>query len=158
VKLAIGFPSLICGIILDQHPNILLPEDEPCKRESPISLHYKLFEGKHAADIAVPSKKVSSPGKVASSSMKRKAMIMSMEAAVRALDEQKKEPKKVISALKQEEAEEEGIGAETAEVGIVDAADGDAAMDDAADGDAAVNDEDGGDTEELEVTESSTSF
>jgi peptidoglycan hydrolase CwlO-like protein len=85
-------------------------------------------------------------------------MIISMDAAVRSLDEQKKELEKVISALKQEEAEEEGIGAETAEVGIVDAADGDAAMDDAVDGDAAVNDEDGGDTEELEVTESSTSF
>jgi hypothetical protein len=69
VKLAIGFPSLICGIILEQHPNILLPEDELCKRESPISLHYKLFEGKHAADITMPSKKVTSPGKVASSSM-----------------------------------------------------------------------------------------
>ncbi|WJX29257.1 hypothetical protein P8452_17915 [Trifolium repens] len=84
-----------------------------------------------------------------------------MDAAVRALDEQKKELEKVISALKQEEAEEEGIGAETAEVGIVDVADGDALMDDAgdaADGDAAVNDEDGGDTEELEVTESNTSF
>jgi hypothetical protein len=38
---------------------------------------------------------------------------------------------------------------------------GDVAMDEgvgAADGDAAVDDEDGGDIEELEVTESSTSF
>lgn len=154
VKLAIDFPSLLCGIILSQHPNILIPEDEPCKRESPISFHSKLFEGKHVADIAGPSRKVTSPGKVASSSMNIKAMIISMEAAVRALDEQKKELKKVITALKQEEAEEEGIVVD--DVGNAAAGDGV----DAADGDAAVNDdgEAGGDTEELEVSGSSTSF
>ncbi|WJX24287.1 hypothetical protein P8452_13412 [Trifolium repens] len=158
VKLAIGFPYLICGIILDQHPNILLPEDDPCKRESPISLHYKLFEGKHAADITVPSKKVTSLGKVASSSMNRKAIIISMEAAVRALDEQKKELEKVISALKQEEAGEEGIVAENAGVNDDGVDAGNAAVGDGVD--AAVNDdgEAGGDTEELEVSESSSSF
>ncbi|KAK2374766.1 hypothetical protein QL285_075706 [Trifolium repens] len=149
MKLAIAFPSLLCGIILSQHPNILILEDEPCKRESPISFHSKLFEGKHAADIAGPSRKVTSPGKVASSSMNRKAMIISMEAAVRALDEQKKELEKVITALKQEEAEEEGIVADVAGDGV-----------DAADGDAAMNEdiEAGGDTEELEVTDTSNSF
>ncbi|KAK2387053.1 hypothetical protein QL285_060878 [Trifolium repens] len=154
VKLAIAFPSLICGIILDQHPNILLSEDEPCKRESPMTLSYKLFEGKHAADITVAPKKATPARKVASSSMNRKSMIISMEAAVKALDEQKIELEKVISALKQEEAEEEGLAAENAgvnEAGYgVDAADGDAAMND--------DDEAGGDTEELEVSESSTSF
>ncbi|KAK2396678.1 hypothetical protein QL285_058320 [Trifolium repens] len=154
VKLAIAFPSLICGIILDQHPNILLPEDEPCKRESPMTLSYKLFEGKHAADITVAPKKAVPAGKVASSSMNRKSMIISMEAAVKALDEQKIELEKVISALKQEEAEEEGLAAENARVNEagngVDAADGDAAMND--------DDEAGGDTKELEVSESSTSF
>ncbi|WJX33162.1 hypothetical protein P8452_21400 [Trifolium repens] len=77
-----------------------------------------------------------------------------MEAAVKALDEQKIELEKVISALKQEEAEEEGLAGETA--GVENAADGIGA----ADGDAAENDDsdDGGDTEELEVSESSTSF
>ncbi|KAK2389793.1 hypothetical protein QL285_063359 [Trifolium repens] len=154
IKLAISFPSLICDIILDQHPNILLPEDVPCKRESPMALSYKLFEGKHAADIAVLPKKVAPAGKVTSSSMNRKSMIISMEAAVKALDEQKIELEKVISALKQEEAEEEGLVAEAAggnDVGDgVDAAVGDAAEDDV--------DEEGGDTEELEVSDSSGSF
>jgi hypothetical protein len=162
VKLPIAFPSLLCGIILAQHPNILLPEDEPCKRESPISLHYKLFEGKHAADIAVPSKKVSFPGKVSSSSMNRKAMIISMEAAVRALDEQKKELEKVISALKREEAKEEGIVAENAGVDDAGVDAGNAAAGDSVDagGDAAMNDdvEAGDDTEELEMSDSSNSF
>ncbi|KAK2404716.1 hypothetical protein QL285_054026 [Trifolium repens] len=153
IKLAVSFPSLICEIILDQHPNILLPEDVPCKRESPMTLSYKLFEGKHAADIIVPSKKVVHQEKVASTSMNRKTMIITMEAAVKALDEQKTELERVIFALKQEETEEEGLVAENAGVDAgtsVGAADGDAA--DNVDGDA------GGDTEELEVSNSSGSF
>ncbi|KAK2428719.1 hypothetical protein QL285_027218 [Trifolium repens] len=153
VKLVIAFPSLIYGIILDQHTNILLPGDVPCKRESPMTLSYKLFEGKHAADIAVPPKKVAPAGKAASSSMNRKTMIISMEAAVKALDEQKFELEKVITTLKQEEAEEEGLVAEA--VGANDAGDGV----DAAVGDAAVNDDsEDGDTEELEVSDSNGSF
>ncbi|WJX34143.1 hypothetical protein P8452_22281 [Trifolium repens] len=76
-----------------------------------------------------------------------------MEAAVKALDEQKFELEKVITALKQEEAEEEGLVAEA--VGANDAGDGV----DAAVGDAAVNDDsEDGDTEELEVSDSSGSF
>ncbi|KAK2421808.1 hypothetical protein QL285_032396 [Trifolium repens] len=129
IKLAVSFPSLICEIILDQHPNILLPEDVPCKRESPMTLSYKLFEGKHAADITVPPKKTTPVENVASTSMTRKTMIISMEAAVRALDEQKFELEKVISALKKEDAEEEGLVAENAGDNAadesVDAADGD---------------------------------
>ncbi|WJX83795.1 hypothetical protein P8452_66429 [Trifolium repens] len=152
VKLIIAFPTIICGIILDQHPNILLPEDVPCKRESPMTLSYKLFEGQHAADISVHPKKVAPQENIVSTSMSRKAMIISMEAAVKALDEQKLELVKVILALKQEEAEEEGLVAENA--GENAAGDGV----DAADGDAAENEEAGGDTEELEVSESSTSF
>ncbi|WJX27714.1 hypothetical protein P8452_16501 [Trifolium repens] len=154
MKLVIAFPTIICGIILDQHPNILLPEDVPCKRDSPMTLSYKLFEGKHAADIIVPPKKVVPQENVVSTSMNRKAMIISMEAAVKALDEQKTELEKVIFALKQEQAEEEGLAGDNAGVdnagASVGAADGDAAEND--DGDA------GGDTEELEVSDSSGSF
>ncbi|WJX90130.1 hypothetical protein P8452_72059 [Trifolium repens] len=77
-----------------------------------------------------------------------------MEAVVKALDEQKKELEWVILALKQEEAEEEGLSAENA--GVNDAGAGV----DAADGGAAGNEvgEEGGDTEELEVSDSSGSF
>ncbi|WJX88744.1 hypothetical protein P8452_70796 [Trifolium repens] len=118
-----------------------------------MTFSYKLFEGKHAADIAVPQKKVAHAGKAASSSMTRRTMIISMEAVVKALDEQKVELEKVITALKQEEAEEEGL---VADVGADDAGNGV----EAADGDAAGDDveEDGGDTEELEVSDSSGSF
>jgi hypothetical protein len=166
MKLIISFPTIICGIILNQHPNILLPEDLPCKRESPLTLSYKLFDGKHAADIIVPPKKVVAQESAASTSMNRKAMIISMEATVKALDAQKLELEKVIFALKQEEAEEEGLVAENAGENAagdgVDVTAGNATVnaDDAADGDAADNvDVDaGGDTEELEVSDSSGSF
>ncbi|WJX66241.1 hypothetical protein P8452_50816 [Trifolium repens] len=154
IKLVIGFPTLICDIILDQHPNILVPEDTPCKRESPMSLSYKLFEGKHVADIVLPPKKVVPQESVASTSMNRKAMIITMEAAVKALDEQKTELARVILALKQEEAEEEGLIAENAGVDVagegVDVADGDAAGTNV--------DDEAGDTEELEVSDSSDSL
>ncbi|WJX49896.1 hypothetical protein P8452_36274 [Trifolium repens] len=75
-----------------------------------------------------------------------------MEAAVKALDEQKLELVKVILALKQEEAEEEGLVAENA-------GDNAGASVGAADGDAAENDngDAGGDTEELEVSDSNLS-
>jgi hypothetical protein len=156
VRLPIAFPTLICGIILTQHPTILTAADEPCKRESPLSLYFKLFEGDHAADIAGPSRKVPSPRKGSSSTMNKKAMIISMEAVVRALDEQKKELEKVISALKQEGAEEEGIAAENAGVG--DEGVGDAADVGNAAGDTVGVDDAGGDTEELDVNDSSAFF
>ncbi|KAK2451736.1 bromodomain-containing protein [Trifolium repens] len=153
IKLAVSFPTLICEIILDQHPNILVPEDVPCKREPPMTLSYKLFEGKHAADITVPTKKVTSVEPVASTSMTRKTMILTMEATVRALDEQKSELEKVIAALKKEEAEEEGLVAENASDNV--AGDGvDAAVGDAADHNV---DKEEGDTEELEFSDSSAS-
>ncbi|KAK2445677.1 bromodomain-containing protein [Trifolium repens] len=153
IKLAVSFPTLICEIILDQHPNILVPEDVPCKREPPMTLSYKLFEGKHAADITVPTKKATPAENVVSTSMSRKTMILTMEATVRSLDEQKSELEKVIAALKKEEAEEEGLVADNAGEGV--AGDGiDVAVGDAADNNV---DEEEGDTEELELSDSSAS-
>ncbi|KAK2426461.1 hypothetical protein QL285_025129 [Trifolium repens] len=154
IKLAVSFPTLICEIILDQHPNILVPEDVPCKRESPMTLSYKLFEGKHAADITVPTKKATPAVNAVSTSMTRKTMILTMEDTVRALDEQKSELEKVIAALKKEEAEEEGLMAKNAGDDVAGAGTDDAV------GDAAGTnvDDEGGDTEELEVSDSSASL
>jgi hypothetical protein len=45
VKMPIVFISLICGIILSQDPSILVSADVMSKRESPLSLHYKLLQG-----------------------------------------------------------------------------------------------------------------
>ncbi|XP_058768263.1 uncharacterized protein LOC131641986 [Vicia villosa] len=51
VKGPIAFPSIICGIIVNQYPNILSENDTVCKRESALSFHYKLFQGTHDPDI-----------------------------------------------------------------------------------------------------------
>jgi hypothetical protein len=155
VKMPIAFPSLICGIILDQYPNILTAADEPLKREAPLSLHFKLFEGAHAADIAGPIKSKSAPRQVPSSNLNRQDMIASLEASVRALDEQKKGLELVISALKQEEAEAAGVRAEGVTASDADMMD---AGNDAAASDASLNEDAGGDTEELEVTDTSASY
>ncbi|WJX12009.1 hypothetical protein P8452_02552 [Trifolium repens] len=146
------------AMIVDEDVTIVKTVGDPNKRSGKTGVSSRLRERKHVADITMLSKKVTSSGKVASSSMNRKTMIISMEAAVRALDEQKKELEKVITALQQEEAEEEGIVADDAGVDAGNAAAGDGV--DAADGDAAMNEdvEAGGDTEELEMTDSSNSF
>ncbi|XP_058775872.1 uncharacterized protein LOC131650162 [Vicia villosa] len=60
-KLPIAFPSLICGIILKQHPGILKSKDYVCKRESALSFHYKLLQRSDdmtSAGTSQPSKSV----------------------------------------------------------------------------------------------------
>jgi hypothetical protein len=54
VKMPIAFPTLICDIILNQHPGICTEADVPKRMESYLSLDYRLFEGTHAADIVAP--------------------------------------------------------------------------------------------------------
>ncbi|MCI36689.1 envelope-like protein, partial [Trifolium medium] len=73
VKMPIGFHTLLCGIILQQHPGILVKSDIPCIRKSPLSLDYRLFEGEHVAYIATPS--VQQP----SDSLTRKQMIAELQ-------------------------------------------------------------------------------
>ncbi|XP_050875594.1 uncharacterized protein LOC127079227 [Lathyrus oleraceus] len=55
VKLPITFPSMICGIILNQHPGILSSNDLPSRRKPALSVHYKLFEDSHVEDIVMTS-------------------------------------------------------------------------------------------------------
>ncbi|KAK2445198.1 hypothetical protein QL285_016158 [Trifolium repens] len=143
VRMPIAFPSLICSIILAQHPAILSADDEVSKRESPLDFHPRLFEGKHAADIefAGPSSVAPSGVSACSGSMSRKEMIASLEAACKALDEKKKSLEQVIVALRQEEAAEEGEQVQVEQEGGVTGG----------------NDDDG-DTEELELSDSSADF
>lgn len=53
VKMLITFPSIIWGIIMSQHLGILISSDAASKRESSISLHYRLFAGTHAPNIVM---------------------------------------------------------------------------------------------------------
>ncbi|KAK2367751.1 hypothetical protein QL285_081003 [Trifolium repens] len=136
IRMPIAFPSLICSIILAQHPGILTADDEASKRESPLDFHPRLFEGTHAADIEITGPSVAAP--TGSGSMSRKEMIASLEAACKALDEKKKSLEQVIMALRQEEAAEEGENVQVGQEG----------------GDHS----DGGGTEELELSDASADF
>ncbi|XP_050893234.1 uncharacterized protein LOC127098629 [Lathyrus oleraceus] len=55
VKLPVAFPSMIYGIILNQHPDILCSNDLPSRRKPAMSVHYKLFEESHVEDIVMTS-------------------------------------------------------------------------------------------------------
>ena len=108
VKLPIAFPSLLCGIILSQHPGILVSTDVPSKRESPLSLSYRLFEGTHVADIVMTSGK-----EAGSSSTSKSHLIAELEDTCRALDETirvSSEKKVRIEMLIKALAEEEDVG------------------------------------------------
>ncbi|PNX67767.1 envelope-like protein, partial [Trifolium pratense] len=58
----IAFPTLICGIILSQHPDICTNSDVPVPRPSALTIDFRLLEGTHAADIAVASLKKPAAG------------------------------------------------------------------------------------------------
>ncbi|XP_050897031.1 uncharacterized protein LOC127103834 [Lathyrus oleraceus] len=81
VKIPIYFPLLICGIILNQHPGILFPIDSVKKRESHLSLHYKLFAGTHVPDIVMTSSQV--PGPATS----KKSIIAQLKKTCKELDD-----------------------------------------------------------------------
>ncbi|KAK2389364.1 hypothetical protein QL285_062958 [Trifolium repens] len=136
VRMPIAFPTLICSIILAQHPSILTADDEVSKRESPLDFHPRLFEGTHAADIEITGPSVAAP--TGSGSMSRKEMIASLEAACKALDEKKKSLEQVIMALRQEEAAEESENVQVGQEGA--------------------DQSDGGGTEELELSDASPDF
>ncbi|XP_057443950.1 uncharacterized protein LOC130736120 [Lotus japonicus] len=52
VKLPIGFPCLLCGIILSQHPQILFADEVPSKKASLLTIDYRLLAGAHVSDVA----------------------------------------------------------------------------------------------------------
>ncbi|KAL5153602.1 hypothetical protein HKD37_19G053108 [Glycine soja] len=127
VKLPIAFPTVLCGIMLSQHPNMLNYTDSVMKRESPLSLHYKLFEGTHVPDIVSTS--VSTSGKAAASGAVSKDALIAelkdtckvLEATIKATTEKKMELELLIKRLSEsgiddeDAAEEEGEAAEEEE-------------------------------------------
>ncbi|XP_057443218.1 uncharacterized protein LOC130735136 [Lotus japonicus] len=52
VRLPISFPCLICGIILSQHPQILLDDEVPSKKASLLTIDSRLLAGAHVSDVA----------------------------------------------------------------------------------------------------------
>ncbi|XP_058726004.1 uncharacterized protein LOC131597317 [Vicia villosa] len=109
VKGPISFPSLICGIILNQYSSILNENDSACKRESPLAFHYKLFQGTHVPDIVMTSTETS---KSSSSSSKAEVIAMLMETC-KELDTRKVTIEKMISTLEMDENDDFTGAAET---------------------------------------------
>lgn len=55
VNMIITFSSLICSVILSQHPSISLSSSSVCKRDPHLSLHYRLYTRKHVPNIVMTS-------------------------------------------------------------------------------------------------------
>ncbi|XP_058777082.1 uncharacterized protein LOC131651431 [Vicia villosa] len=92
-KLPIAFPSLICGIILKQHPEILKSKDSVCKRESALSFHYKLLQRSDdmtSAGTSQPSKSVN-----------KALLIAELKKTCQELDNRKLKLEKLIQSLEQ---------------------------------------------------------
>ncbi|XP_058762406.1 uncharacterized protein LOC131635780 [Vicia villosa] len=92
-KLPIAFPSLICGIILKQHPGILKSKDSVCKRESALSFHYKLLQRSDdmtSAGTSQPSKSVN-----------KALLIAELKETCQELDNRKMKLEKLIQSLEQ---------------------------------------------------------
>lgn len=109
VKIPICFPSLFCGIILKQHPGILLVVASVKKRESRLTLHYKLFGGAHVIDIVLTSSQV--PGPITS----KKGIIAPLKETYSELDNSigistasKIKLESLIKALLEEEGNQDG--------------------------------------------------
>ncbi|KAL2990328.1 hypothetical protein AAZX31_11G192800 [Glycine max] len=122
VKLPIAFPTVLCGIMLSQHPNMLNYTDSVMKRESPLSLHYKLFEGTHVPDIVSTSGKAAASGAVSKDALiaELKDTCKVLEATIKANTEKKMELERLIKRLSEsgidgEAAEEDGEAAEVEE-------------------------------------------
>ncbi|KAL5179386.1 hypothetical protein HKD37_01G000702 [Glycine soja] len=123
VKLPIAFPTVLCGIMLSQHPNILNNIDSVMKRESPLSLHYKLFEGTHVPDIVSTSGKAAASGAVSKDALiaELKDTCKVLEATIKATTEKKMELERLIKRLSEsgiddgEAAEQEDEAAEEEE-------------------------------------------
>ncbi|CAJ2635129.1 unnamed protein product [Trifolium pratense] len=97
-KQPIAFPTLICDIILSQHPNIRNEDESVKKRATPLAIHQKLYSKQHAPDIVGPS------NAAADTPMTRKEMIAMLEANCKELDEKKLQFERMIHALRVEEA------------------------------------------------------
>ncbi|XP_058741935.1 uncharacterized protein LOC131614357 [Vicia villosa] len=102
VKGTIAFPSLLCGIILTQYPNILNEHDVVCKRESPLAFHYKLFQDTHVPDIVMTSAETSTSRASAS----KAEVIAMLKETCKELEARKISLEKMISTLEMDENKE----------------------------------------------------
>ncbi|XP_050890684.1 uncharacterized protein LOC127096112 [Lathyrus oleraceus] len=115
VKGPIAFPSLICGIVLNQFPNILTENDSVKKRDNPMSFNHKLFLGTHVPDIVMTSGETS---RVSNQSGKA-AVIAMLKETYRELEARKLNLEKLISSLEMTEGDVLADGGEFGEAAAV---------------------------------------
>ncbi|XP_050889890.1 uncharacterized protein LOC127095214 [Lathyrus oleraceus] len=104
VKLPIAFPSMIYGIILNQHPGIMCSNDLPSRRKPALSVHYKLFEGSHVEDIVMTSamrRPVSKVGEI----VELKETCKELGEGIRVATTRKQSLEALIESLEQAEGE-----------------------------------------------------
>ncbi|CAJ2627763.1 unnamed protein product [Trifolium pratense] len=97
LQLPIAFPTLLCGIILDQHPTILVDADVPCRSASELTVSKKLLSRTHV-DPGVGTSAQRMTG-----TLSRKQMISELTETSKSLAERKLQVDLVIAALKAEE-------------------------------------------------------
>lgn len=104
VNMPIAFPSLICGVILSQHPSILISSDSICKRDHPFSLHYSLFTGKHVPEIIMTSGQTSSRPTTRTNILDElKDTFKTLDETIKSCTERKCKLEILIKALSEEE-------------------------------------------------------
>ena len=126
IKGPIAFPSLLCGIITDQYPDILVNRDSVCKRAPALGFHYKLFQGKHVPDIVMTSAETSN---VKANSQKANVIAVLKETC-RELEARKQTIEELISTLEKEkdtEVEEERLDGDNSAAHMDEDADADQA-------------------------------
>ncbi|XP_058777803.1 uncharacterized protein LOC131652043 [Vicia villosa] len=111
VKMPIAFPTLICGIIISQHRGILPGTDVIAKRESTLSLHFKLFTGKHVPNIAMTSTstdpKITTKAEIISDLVEA---FKELDEVIRVSSARKAKFEKMIKDLKKDDSADEEVG------------------------------------------------
>ncbi|XP_050908528.1 uncharacterized protein LOC127122192 [Lathyrus oleraceus] len=115
VKGPIAFPSLICGIVLNQFPNILTENDSVKKRDNPMSFNHKLFLGTHVPDIVMTSGETSR----VSNQLGKAVVIAMLKETCRELEARKLNLEKLISSLEMTEGDVLADGGEFGEASAV---------------------------------------
>jgi hypothetical protein len=99
VKCPIAFPTLLCGIMLEQHPRLITAADIPEKREPPLTLHPKLFRANHVPDIVGTSRGVPAAGL-----MTKQEIVIALKDTCVMLEERKTNFELMIQSLVREDA------------------------------------------------------
>ncbi|XP_050890167.1 uncharacterized protein LOC127095533 [Lathyrus oleraceus] len=103
VKIPITFPSLIYGVILSLHPGILINSNSTCKRDPPLSLHYRFFTRKHVPNIVMTSRQTPSRPNIQDT-------CKTLDETIKSCAERKSKIEMFIKALSEEEGGLKGDG------------------------------------------------